>query len=81
MEKQECGELHMVNKWKNDMMRDAVKMWKELEKESGTELIVQFPVLTMGSTQSKTYQDIADQFPNIPKLSPQNISEKFPALK
>ena len=81
MERQECGELHMVNKWKNDMMRDAVKMWKELEKESGTELIVQFPVLTMGSTQSKTYQDIADQFPNIPKLSPQNISEKFPALK
>ena len=81
MEKQECGELHMVNKWKNDMMRDAVKMWKELEKESGTELIVQFPVLTMGSTQSKTYQDIADLFPNIPKLSPQNISEKFPALK
>lgn len=62
------------------MMREAIPMWKELEKESGEELMVKFPVLSMGSLESKDYQDIREQYPEIEKLSPKEISERYPAL-
>jgi hypothetical protein len=36
-------------KIKNQMMKDALILWNQIEKESGYQLIVQTPVLTIGS--------------------------------
>eukprot|EP00344_Euplotes_crassus_P002868 CAMPEP_0197005646 /NCGR_PEP_ID=MMETSP1380-20130617/30501_1 /TAXON_ID=5936 /ORGANISM="Euplotes crassus, Strain CT5" /LENGTH=316 /DNA_ID=CAMNT_0042424853 /DNA_START=77 /DNA_END=1027 /DNA_ORIENTATION=+ len=66
--------------WKNDMMKDAITLWRELEEESGEELMLKFPVLSMGSLESKDYMNIRSQYPELPKLSPKEISEKYPAL-
>lgn len=68
-------------KYKNDMMREAVKMWKEWEKESGSELIVQFPVLTMGSTANEHIVSIFNQYPDHKAYTPDEITEKYPALR
>jgi len=69
------------NKLKNDMMRDSIKLWKELEQESGEELLIQFPVLTMGSMNNEDYLDVIKQFPGHPTMTPVEISENFPALQ
>lgn len=62
-------------------MREAVKMWKEWEEESGAELIVQFPVLTMGSTASEHIVSILNQYPDHKAYTPDEITEKYPALR
>jgi hypothetical protein len=36
-------------KVKNDMMREAVELWKEVERESGQTFLLWTPVLTIGS--------------------------------
>jgi glycine/D-amino acid oxidase-like deaminating enzyme len=36
-------------KFKNDMMKEALKLWKEIEEESGEKFVIQTPVLSMGS--------------------------------
>lgn len=56
-------------------------MWKDLEKESGEKLMHQFPVLTMGSVNAKFFKDIVAQLPDQKLMSPEEISEMYPALK
>jgi sarcosine oxidase len=69
------------NAYKNRMMRDAVKLWREIEQEAGVELIVQFPVLTIGSPENENIVSIFNQYPDHKVYSPEEISEKFPALR
>jgi len=68
-------------KFRNDMMKDALKEWKELEEESGEELLVHTPVLTLGSIHAQFFKDVLDQFPDKELMTPEEISKKFPALK
>ena len=67
--------------WKNKMMRAAITLWKELEKDSGEELLLKFPVLTMGSLKSQDYQEVSRQYLEHPKLLPNEITKMFPALQ
>jgi len=66
--------------WRNDMMREAVGLWKELEEESGLKLMHKFPILTMGSPKNIEFQGVMAQFPKESYLTPLQIHEKFPAL-
>ena len=68
-------------KFRNDMMRDAIGLWKELEEESGEKLMHTFPVLTMGSVNAKFFKDILEQVPGQKLMSSVEISEMYPALK
>ena len=63
------------------MMRDAMKLWRDLEKETGEELLVQFPLLTMGSVDNEDFKLVAEQYPDATLLTPEEITTKFPALK
>jgi len=38
-------------KFKNDMMKDALTLWNEIEKELDQKLIYNVPLLAMGSAQ------------------------------
>lgn len=67
--------------FRNEMMKEAIGMWKELEKESGEKLMHQFPVLTMGSVNAKFFKDIVAQVPDVKLMTSEEISEMYPALK
>lgn len=67
--------------FRNEMMKEAIGMWKELEKESGEKLMHQFPVLTMGSVNAKFFKDIVAQLPDVKLMTSEEISEMYPALK
>lgn len=65
-------------KIRNDMMWDSLPLWKELEEESGEKLVLTFPVLTIGV--GKFFNDIIEQFPDAPLMTPEEITEQFPTL-
>lgn len=69
------------SKFKNDMMKEALKLWKEMEELSGEKLTSQFPVLTMGSVHSRDFQNVVGQFPADVLMTPSEITEMFPALQ
>ena len=68
-------------KLKNTMMWEAVKLWKEMEEESGEKLLVSLPFLWMGSMQCGFFKEMVDVFTKIKLLNADEIKEKFPAIK
>lgn len=69
------------HKVRNDMMKAALKLYEEIEEETGEKLLEHFPVFTMGSVKSRDFQMIVSQFPLHVLLTPEEIMEKYPALK
>ena len=65
----------------NKMARDSVKLWKELEEDSGEKLIHTLPYLCIGTMKSYTFRETVNQFPHLKLLSPEEIYEKYPAIK
>ena len=70
-----------ASEFNNSMMFKAVKMWKEIEDESGEKLIHSLPFLCMGTLENKSFKDIVDFHPKINLLNATQICEKFPGLK
>ncbi len=68
-------------KVKNEMMEDAIKLWKEIEKECDQELRVKLPCITMGSLKDDNFRHTVEQFPDEYLYDAQEIMEMYPALK
>jgi len=66
---------------KNQMMEEALEMWTELEKETGQELIVHKDILIIGSQQNPDFGTILDQYKDTVLLTPNEIMDKYSALK
>lgn len=68
-------------KIRNDMMREAVPLWEELQEEAGVKLLYRLPVLTIGSVNSDFFKDVMVQFTPEDLMTPGEITEKYPALQ
>mmetsp|Transcript_20786 Transcript_20786/g.23128 ORF Transcript_20786/g.23128 Transcript_20786/m.23128 type:complete len:223 (+) Transcript_20786:176-844(+) len=64
------------------MMRDALLMWKDLEEETGQELLVEKTVLVVGSDKSQDYRESLEvNSDDIKVMSSMEIMKKYPAIK
>jgi hypothetical protein len=63
-------------------MIKSQEKWKELEKESGTQLLVPNGLLVVAEENSKDYNEYASTAtPDVQFLSNKAIMEKFPAMR
>jgi len=70
------------NQESTDLMIQSQEKWKELEKESGTQLLVPNGLLVVAEENSKDYNEYASTAtPDVQFLSNKAIMEKFPAMR
>ena len=69
------------NEYLNKMTQESIKLWKELEEESGEKLIHSLPFLWIGSMKSSTFRGTVELFPKLKMMTHEEIYEKYPAIK
>ena len=62
-------------------MKESLKLWRDIEKETGKVLLENGHILNFGHPDSEFLQGIFKQFPNDKLLNSEEIMERFPALK
>lgn len=70
-----------ADKLRNDMMKESLKLWKEIEASSDTKLLENGTILNFGHPGSEFLKGIFQQFPDDKILSGKEIMERYPAFR
>mmetsp|Transcript_26288 Transcript_26288/g.26204 ORF Transcript_26288/g.26204 Transcript_26288/m.26204 type:complete len:143 (-) Transcript_26288:713-1141(-) len=70
-----------ADKLRNDMMRESLKLWREIELAVGKTLLENGAILNFGHPDSEFLKGIFSQFPDDPVIDGDEIMKKYPAFK
>jgi N-methyl-L-tryptophan oxidase len=68
-------------KMRNDMLEDSLKIWKEIEEKSQTDIIHKSSLFFFGSKEDRMVKDAQKELPETSFLSSEKIAETYPAFE